>query len=93
MNTLSALFLAATLAAAPLLSMAADVEHGKTLQQENCMKCHDDSIYTRNDRKINSRAMLDQQVRHCEQALGLQWFNEDVDDVAAYLNDNFYNFK
>ena len=72
--------------------MAADVEHGKTLQQENCMKCHDDSIYTRNDRKINSRAMLDQQVRHCEQALGLQWFNEDVDDAIICAQTAMISF-
>jgi len=93
MNILSTLLLAATLTAASSLSMAADINHGKSLHQANCTSCHDDSIYTRKDRRINTRGALDLQIRHCEQALSLQWFDEDVDDVAAYLNDSYYKFK
>ena len=26
--------------------LAADVKNGKKLQQKNCMKCHDDGMYT-----------------------------------------------
>jgi cytochrome c553 len=72
---------------------AADADHGKSLQQENCMGCHDDSIYTLENRKVTSLGGLKQQVMRCDQALGLRWFDEDVADVTEYLNTTYYHFK
>jgi cytochrome c553 len=72
---------------------AADIKNGKQLQQANCMSCHDDGMYTREDRKVNTLDGLNKQVRRCELTLGLQWFDDDVSDVSAYLNDGFYKFK
>jgi hypothetical protein len=72
---------------------ATDVAHGQQLQQKNCMGCHDNNIYTRKERKITSLDGLHKQIHRCDQSLGLTWFDEDVDDVAAYLNQNFYHFK
>jgi mono/diheme cytochrome c family protein len=72
---------------------AADAGHGKQLQQKNCMSCHDDAMYTRENRKVTTPAGLKKQVRRCEQTLGLQWFDEDIDAVSSYLNDSFYKFK
>ncbi len=74
-------------------SQAVDTSHGKSLQQKNCMSCHDDGMYTRNERKVTTREGLTKQVKRCELTLGLQWFDEDVDDVAGYLNESFYKFK
>jgi len=78
--------------AAPAPGLAADIGHGRQLQQKNCMGCHDDSVYTRQDRKISTLDGLQKQVQRCELTLGLKWFDEDVDDVAAYLNDSYYRF-
>ncbi len=72
---------------------AADVKHGKELQQKHCMSCHDDSVYTRKDRFIDNPSSLRTQVQRCESTLGLQWFDEDVDAVTAYLNKKYYQFK
>ncbi|MDH3978924.1 MAG: cytochrome c [Gammaproteobacteria bacterium] len=72
---------------------AEDISHGKKLQQENCMSCHDDGMYTRENRKVTTPDGLQKQVRRCEQTLGLQWFDEDIDAVSDYLNDTFYKFK
>ena len=74
-------------------SQAADIKHGKTLQQKHCMSCHDDGMYTRKDRRITTMAGLKKQVQRCELTLGLKWFDEDIEAVAAYLNQSFYNFK
>ena len=93
MKSLSKLLAAAILASTAHLAVAADAAHGKALQQENCMSCHDNAIYTRQDRKVTTLAGLDKQVRRCELSLGLQWFDEDVADVVAYLNNSFYKFK
>ncbi len=72
---------------------AADISHGKSLQQENCMGCHDDGMYTRDNRRVNSMDSLQKQVTRCEQSLGLKWFDDDVSAVTDYLNTSFYHFK
>ena len=84
-----ALFLSVT----ATTTQAADIKNGKKLQQKNCMSCHDDGMYTREDRFIKKLSSLRSQVQRCESTLGLTWFDEEVDDVTAYLNKKFYNFK
>lgn len=71
---------------------AADLDQGKTLTQQNCVRCHDTDIYTREDRLVTSLPGLDKQVRRCEQMLGLTWFDDDVDNVSGHLNQQFYKF-
>ena len=85
--------LALFLSIAATTTQAADIKNGKKLQQKNCMSCHDDSMYTREDRFIKKLSSLRSQVQRCESTLGLTWFDEEVDDVTAYLNKKFYNFK
>ena len=72
---------------------AADTSHGKSLQQKNCMGCHDDGMYTRDNRRVNSLDGLQKQVTRCERSLGLQWFDEDISAVTDYLNASFYHYK
>ncbi len=73
--------------------LAADIKNGKQLQQKNCMSCHDDSMYSRDERRIKDLSGLRTQVQRCESTLGLTWFDDEVDDVTAYLNKSFYQFK
>jgi hypothetical protein len=82
-----------TLLIAPAPLLAAESESAASLYEQNCTRCHGSEVYTRNDRKVTSLAGLQQQVRRCDASLGLRWFNEDVDKVAAYLNDKYYHFK
>jgi mono/diheme cytochrome c family protein len=72
---------------------AANPDEGKTLVSENCQSCHGDEIYTRPDRKVNSLDGLRKQVRRCELALGLQWFDDQIESTAVYLNGRFYRFE
>ncbi len=81
------------LVAASSSLLAIDIEHGKSLQQKNCMSCHDDGMYTREERRITTLDALRHQVQRCETNLNLQWFPEDVDAVIEYLNTTFYNVK
>jgi mono/diheme cytochrome c family protein len=66
---------------------------GKTLVEANCIKCHGSEVYTRPDRKVTSPDGLERQVRRCETALQLTWFDEDIANVAGYLNQQYYHFK
>jgi mono/diheme cytochrome c family protein len=81
------------LLAAGTLAANAAADNGAALHQENCTSCHDDSVYTRKDRRVTSMAGLKKQVQRCELSLGLKWFEEDVDDVVSYLNTTYYKFK
>ena len=70
-----------------------DIAAGKALTDENCYACHGDQVYTRKDRRVTSFEKLTAQVQRCQLQLGLQWFDDDVNNTAAYLNEAFYKFK
>jgi len=69
-----------------------DINNGKLLHEKNCVRCHTSEIYTRNNRKIKTFAQLKERIRQCELANELAWFEEDINDVAAYLNATYYLF-
>jgi mono/diheme cytochrome c family protein len=71
---------------------AGDPERGKTLHDQHCTRCHDSTMYARPQRTIADFAALRERVQQCELAAELMWFEEDVDDVAAWLNRDFYHF-
>jgi hypothetical protein len=75
-----------------LPAWAADMENGKQLHAENCVRCHDSSVYTRDPRRVNSLPELGKQVRFCKDNIGLTWFDDEVDDVIYYLNQKYYHF-
>ncbi len=74
-------------------ALAANPHEGKVLTDKNCYQCHGTEVYTRKDRKVTSRPGLTKQVQRCEQALGLTWFDDQIENVAEYLNRDFYKFK
>lgn len=73
-------------------AVAADIENGDDLHFENCTGCHDETVYTRENRNVQSMERLGLQVRFCKDSLELSWFDEDVDDVVEFLNQNYYHF-
>jgi mono/diheme cytochrome c family protein len=78
------------LAATPCLAAG---DEGKDLVDQNCYSCHGNEVYTRPDHKVQSLPGLRKQVQRCELALGLRWFDEQIDSSTAYLNRSFYKFK
>jgi len=93
MNKALLILVSLCLAGASHTLLAADLKNGKQLQQKNCMSCHDNGMYTRDERRVKNLSALRTQVQRCETTLGLTWFDEEVDDVTAYLNKSFYKFK
>jgi cytochrome c553 len=91
------ILLDSTVAAAILLgavnAFAESGEQAESLYENNCLSCHGSEIYTRDERMVASLDGLERQVQRCETALGLRWFDDDIKDVAAYLNDRFYKFE
>jgi mono/diheme cytochrome c family protein len=91
--TLSVLAVACLAITASPDSVAADAAHGKALHDKNCVACHDTGMYTRANRRVESVAALEAQIRRCDANLGLKWFDSDVLDVVEYLNSNFYKLS
>ena len=71
---------------------AADAGNGKQLVDKNCTSCHDDSVYTRDNRRVKTLDALKKQVKRCELNLGLKWLDDEISDVVSYLNDSYYRF-
>lgn len=77
----------------------ADPKAGKVLVEKYCISCHASSyggdgsgIYTQAFPKVENTNALITQVRACNTNLGLQWFEEDELNTAAYLNQAYYQF-
>lgn len=79
---------------------AGDPKNGKILHDQKCVACHvqqfggdGSSVYTRRPRIVNDRAALSRRVTHCAVQSGAKWFPEEEEDVAAYLNQQYYKSK
>ena len=97
-SILFAVVLASTAAAAPFPK--ADAAAGAKLYDDaKCNACHarrfggdGSTAYTRADRRVNSADGLIKQVRMCVTQLNVQWFADEEENVAAYLNQRYYKF-
>lgn len=74
------------------LAQAADVAKGGELHESSCLSCHGTEVYTREDRMVGSMDSLITQVNRCNVNLGTGWFDDEVEAVAEYLNENYYRF-
>ncbi len=72
---------------------AEDISLGKELHQENCLECHKPELYERADRTVKTLKHLRSQVLFCAVNNDVEWFDEEVDDVTAYLNAFYYLFN
>ena len=83
------------------LASAADIDNGEQLHAENCVTCHhpkaegDHShLYTRKEnRKANDLAGIASMVRMCDANLNTGWFDDEIENVTAYLNQTYYKFE
>ncbi len=72
---------------------APDAQRGKVLHDQSCAGCHDTKVYSRPQKRMQSLAALQGQVKRCTQPAGAEWDQQDLADVVEYLNSSFYQFK
>jgi mono/diheme cytochrome c family protein len=70
-----------------------DAANGKKLHGEQCVACHDTSVYTRANRRVRSVEALVGQVQGCVRQTGAKLDREQVNDIIRYLDESFYEFK
>jgi mono/diheme cytochrome c family protein len=85
------ILLSLALLARPVLP--ADSAQGKKLHDTNCVKCHNTSVYTRQDRKIKSLDALNERLVACTHAAQVTLTDDEQKSIAQYLNEQFYKFK
>ncbi|HPE58954.1 MAG: hypothetical protein KDI15_11460 [Thiothrix sp.] len=76
-----------------VLAAQPDPENGRKLFSESrCLSCHGIDVFTRIDRKVKNIQQLESRVRSCDANLSTNWFDDQILDVVAYLNQMFYKF-
>jgi mono/diheme cytochrome c family protein len=70
----------------------ADPERGRTLYETRCDGCHAQSVHGRDKRVAGDFDSIRQWVRRWSVNQGLQWSDDEVRDVAAWLNVRYYRF-
>ncbi len=80
-----------------LLSTAVFANDGKVLHNESCSTCHimthDNTFYTRKNRKIDTLSKLNAQVSRCVHTFSISWFPDEEKSVVEYLNNEYYQLK
>jgi mono/diheme cytochrome c family protein len=74
----------------PLAQPAAS--RGALLYQTHCIACHDRQIHWRDRKSVTDWTTLSGQVRRWQANTGLQWTDEEIDEVVRYLNATIYRF-
>jgi mono/diheme cytochrome c family protein len=86
-----ALFLGATSGCATN-AQAEDLARGRAIYETRCTGCHNTSVHTRESRKASSFAGVRAAVARFAGEAGGVWQPDEIDDVAAYLNQLYYRY-
>ena len=86
------LVLIIALGSLPFAGQAEEKFHPGSFHRQNCTGCHDTSIYTRTNRRVNSLSRLESQVRMCDANLGIKLFDDELKALVDYLDENYYKF-
>ena len=69
-----------------------ELAEGKELNTDNCTKCHDTSVYTKKDRKVQTLEVLTKRVKACNSNTGAGLDEEELETLTLFLNTEYYKF-
>lgn len=82
---------AAALTAALLCSQTASAQtRGELLYSTHCVACHSTQMHWRDKKQVLDWTSLRAQVRFWQAQAMLGWNDDDIGQVARYLNDTYY---
>ena len=91
MNKFTTGFIFITLiATAPVAALSST--DGKAIYNKSCTGCHGTDVFTRPDRRVKNMSKLKSRVKQCSYAVEAKWFDEEINAVTDYLNNDFYKF-
>jgi mono/diheme cytochrome c family protein len=65
---------------------------GELLYATHCIACHNTQLHWRNKHLATSWSRLKAEVDRWQKAAALGWRDEEVTEVARYLNARYYHF-
>lgn len=66
---------------------------GELLYAAHCIACHASEVHWREQKLATGWNSLKAQVRRWQASIGLIWSEEEITDVARYLNAVYYDFS
>jgi mono/diheme cytochrome c family protein len=66
---------------------------GELLYATHCSACHTYEVHWRKQKLATDWSSLVTQVRRWQASVGLGWSDEEISDVAHYLNSAHYGFQ
>lgn len=69
-----------------------DINRGELLYSTHCIACHSDKIHWRDKKLVTDWKSLQSEINRWQGISGLRWNNEDMADVARYLNTLYYRY-
>ena len=77
-----------------------NAEIGSKLHAKTCASCHNsmmpdgkgEELYSEDFRKMTDAGKLKTMVQFCATRTNSGWFDEEIEHVSRYLNDNYYKF-
>jgi mono/diheme cytochrome c family protein len=94
--TRTLLLAASTIVAMPSpaqLPPPASPARGELLYATHCIACHTREVHWREKKLAHDWASLNAQVRRWAANAGLGWSDEEIADVARYLDATLYRFR
>jgi mono/diheme cytochrome c family protein len=72
---------------------AQSAPRGQMLYDNHCIACHNQQVHWREQRLVTNWESLKHWVRHWQREGRLDWSDDEINDVAQYLNNLFYRFR
>ena len=78
--------------AAAAAEPARDVSRGELLYSTHCVACHTTQVHWRDKKLATDWKSLKAQVSRWQNASGQSWGEQDITEVARYLNTLYYHY-
>lgn len=69
-----------------------DASRGELLYSTHCIACHSTQMHWRDKKLATDWTRLQAEVRRWQQVSALGWSDDDIAEVARYLNALFYHY-
>lgn len=70
-----------------------DATRGELLYSTHCIPCHSTQVHWRDKKLISDLNSLQAEVRRWQKISRLGWSDDDIEEVARYLNARYYHYS
>jgi hypothetical protein len=68
----------------------AQMSRGEMLYRNHCIECHNQQIHWRDARIAKDLNGIEREVQRWQDAIGVHWTSDEVNEVSRYLNRTYY---